>query len=219
MILCDIGNTTYHFKNKKEYIKISVNENIQKLPNFENEKEIYFISVNNKASKKFLKRYPSAVDIKNIIDFKTNYNGMGIDRQVVCNYISNGIIVDVGSAITMDIMKEGKHKGGYIFPGFNAYKKIYPQISKKLSFHFENDVNLDKIPLETNKAINSAIIDSIIQPIIKQYNNFNLKIYITGGDGKLLMKYLSNLPVKYKKNLIFNSMKKIINKKRKETKC
>jgi pantothenate kinase type III len=107
-------------------------------------------------------------------------------------------------------MKNKKHKGGYIFPGFNAYKKIYPQISKKLSFQFKNDVNLDKIPLETNNAINSAIMDSIVQPIIKQYNSFKLPIYITGGDGEFLLKYLENLPIKYKNNLIFNSMKKII---------
>ena len=97
---------------------------------------------------------------------------MGIDRKVVCSYIANGIIVDAGSAVTIDIMKNKKHKGGYIFPGFNAYKKIYPQISKKLSFHFENDVNLDKIPLETNKAINNAIIDSIIQPIVNTLQQF-----------------------------------------------
>ena len=209
MILCDIGNTTYHFKTNKKTFKISIKESLKDLPSYKNE-TIYFVSVNKKATKKFLVKYPKATNIEKLINFNTAYEGMGIDRQVVCYYIDDGIIVDLGSAITVDIMKKGKHKGGFIIPGIEAYKSIYPNISKKLSFDFEKNTNLDKIPLTTNDAINYAIFSAIILPIVKEYKKYKTKIYFTGGDKDLLKDYFVNIPAKYKKNMIFSSMKKII---------
>jgi len=209
MILCDIGNTTYHFKIEKKSYKISVKDSLANQPDFI-DNSIYFISVNNKATKSFLSKYPNAINLKSLINFKTSYQGMGIDRQVVCHCIHDGIIVDLGSAITVDIMKKGKHKGGFIIPGIKAYKSIYPNISKKLSFDFEKDTNLDKIPLTTNDAINYAIFSAITLPILKEYEKYKTKIYFTGGDKDLLKSYFIDIPVKYKKNMIFSSMKKII---------
>jgi len=214
MILCDIGNTTYHFKTNKKTFKISIKESLKDLPSYKNE-TIYFVSVNKKATKKFLVKYPKATNIEKLINFNTAYEGMGIDRQVVCYYIDDGIIVDLGSAITVDIMKKGKHKGGFIIPGIEAYKSIYPNISKKLSFDFEKNTNLDKIPLTTNDAINYAIFSAITLPIIKEYEKYKTKIYFTGGDKDLLQNYFGKIPVKYKKNMIFNSMKKIIKESKK----
>ena len=220
MILCDIGNTTYHFKTKNKTFKIGVKESLSTLPNYKD--EIYFISVNKHASKRFLRKFPKAINLKSVISFDTAYEGMGIDRQVVCTSITNGIIVDLGSAITVDIMKKGRHKGGFIIPGIEAYKSIYPKISKKLSFDFEKNTNLDKIPLTTNDAINYAIFSAIILPIVKEYKKYKTKIYFTGGDKDLLKDYFVNIPAKYKKNMIFSSMKKIIrteNKTKREIKC
>ena len=216
MILCDIGNTTFHFQTNSKNFKIGVNKSIKSI--FLKEKKIYFISVNKKATKKLLKYYPKAIDIKNIINFETKYVGMGIDRQVVCSFIKNGIIIDMGSAITVDIMKESKHKGGFILAGVDAYKRIYPNISKKLSFQFSNNINLDKIPLNTNDAINYAILNSIIAPIQNIYKQYKLPLYFTGGDSKILLKYFDKKNIKYDKNLIFKSMLQIIRLK-KENKC
>lgn len=217
MILCDIGNTTFHFKTKDKDFKLGVETKIKDLPKFDkfnkNEK-IYFISVNEKASKKLLKRYPGAVDIEKILEFKTKYEGMGVDRKVVCSAVKNGIIIDAGSAITVDIMKNSQHLGGYILPGLGSYQKIYPQISKKLKFDFKNDINLDKIPLKTNSAICYAMFDGIVQSIKKQYETFELPLYFTGGDGKVLIRYFKKIPASYDKNLVFKGMKKIIKDKK-----
>ena len=212
MILCDIGNTTFHFKIKNKDFKIGVNNSLKSI--FKKKDKIYFIGVNKKATKKLIEQYPNAIDIKDMIDFTTDYHGMGIDRKVVCSYIKNGIIVDAGSAITVDIMKKGKHKGGYISTGIDAYKRIYPNISKKLSFQFSNNINLDKIPLNTNDAINYAILNAIIAPIENIYQQYKLPLYFTGGDGKILFKYFKSKDTKYDKNLIFKSMKKIISSKK-----
>ncbi len=213
MILCDIGNSTFHFKIKNKNLKLNVNDSLKSIEKLK--KDIYFISVNYKATKKLLNTYPKAINIKDLIDFHTKYIGMGIDRQVVCKNIKNGIIIDVGSAITVDIMKDNIHLGGFILPGLNAYKKIYPKISKKLSFQFSNNINLDKIPLKTNDAINYSILNSIIAPIKNIYIKYDLPIHFTGEDSKILLKYFKDADVKYEKNMIFKSMKKIINNKRK----
>jgi type III pantothenate kinase len=84
--------------------------------------------------------------------------------------------------------------------------KTYPKISKKLKFDFEKNINLDKIPLQTKDAITYAMMKSIILPI-KEVSE-NKKIIFTGGDGKLLSKYFENST--YKKDLIFENMKRII---------
>jgi len=211
MILCDIGNTTYHFKTKNSSFKIALGDSLEKIKGIKG--KIYFISVNKKATKKLLKEFPNAINLEEYIDFETSYDGMGIDRKIVCKYIKNGIIVDIGSAITVDIMKKGKHYGGFILPGINAYKRIYPQISKKLTFKFKTDINLDKIPLKTNDAINYSILNSIIAPIKNIYKKSKVPIYFTGEDSKLILSYFEKIPNIYKKNLIFNSMKKVINQK------
>lgn len=50
---------------------------------------------------------------------------MGLDRKIACAGLSDAVIVDAGSAVTVDIMKEGVHQGGIILPGLINLKKIY----------------------------------------------------------------------------------------------
>lgn len=201
MILCDIGNTTFHFLDGRKSIKIPLDEN---LPHFT--KKIYFVSVNKKASKKLKKRYPKAINLEKYINFDTKYQGIGIDRVLACKALDDGIIVDAGSAITVDVMEKAKHKGGFILPGLNSYKKIYPSISKKLKFEFDTHTKLNRLPKNTNEAINYAILNSIITPIKNICEDKN--IIFTGGDGKVLKHFFKRST--YKRNLLFNSMKKII---------
>lgn len=202
MILCDIGNTTFHFLINDKHKKYFLNEKLPKLVD-----KIYFISVNEKASKKFLKNFPNAINLEKKIEFNTKYMGMGIDRKMACMFQKDSIIVDAGSAITVDILKNNKHKGGFIMPGVKSYTEIYPRISEKLKFNFEKKIKLDKIPLCTNDAIIYAIYKSIILPI-KEVSK-SKKIIFTGGDGKILKKYFTNCV--YKKELIFDNMKRIVN--------
>ena len=61
MILCDIGNTTYHFKMKNKDFKIGVNEPLIKIK--KSKEQLYFLSVNKKATKKLLKNFPKAIDV------------------------------------------------------------------------------------------------------------------------------------------------------------
>lgn len=201
MILCDIGNTTFHFLINGKHKKYFLDE---KIPTFDD--EIYFVSVNKEATKKLKKTNPQAKNIKKLMNFKTNYVGLGIDRAIASYFEKDSIIIDAGSAITVDIIQKGNHMGGFIMPGIRAFIKTYPKISKKLKFEFEKNINLDKIPLQTKDAIQYAMMKSIILPIKEV--SLNKNIIFTGGDGKLLSKYFENSI--YKKDLIFENMKRMI---------
>jgi type III pantothenate kinase len=201
LILCDIGNTTFHFLIEGKHKRYFLEEN---LPKFND--DIFYISVNKTATKKLKQINPQAKNIKKLMNFETSYVGLGIDRAVASYFEKDAVIVDAGSAITVDIMENGIHKGGFILPGFRAFMKTYPKISKKLKFDFEKNINLDKIPLQTKDAITYAMMKSIILPI-KEVSK-DRRIIFTGGDGELLSKHFENSI--YKKDLIFENMKRII---------
>ena len=65
---------------------------------------------------------------------------------------------------------------------------------------------MDKIPLQTKDAIFYALIKSIILPIKEISKDKN--IIFTGGDGEFLAQFFENS--QYKKELIFENMKRII---------
>ena len=201
MTLCDIGNTTFHFLIKGKHHKFFLNETLPKLT-----ETVYFISVNENATKKLKNTYTKCIDLKDFLEFKTVYEGMGLDRKVACYGYSNVIIVDAGSAITVDIMTNDKHEGGIILPGLNNLKKLYKQISSKLDYEINTKVNLDKIPLCTQDAISYSILKSIILPIKELA--LDKQIIFTGGDGEFLSRYFDNCI--YKSDLIFENMKGII---------
>jgi type III pantothenate kinase len=215
MILCDIGNSYYHFYNKKDnsYLQIDVNLSLESLLKQKIE-SIFFISVNQKATDKllFLKSLNKNLKIINLNDsfnLDTDYsNSLGVDRAIICNFINNGIIIDAGSAITIDIVKDGKHLGGTILLGLNAEIIAYKNISLKLDIELNRKVDISKIPTNTVDAISFAIIKSKLE-IISQFIGNN-QIYFTGGDGKFLSSFFKDSI--YDKNLIFKAMENIIKK-------
>ena len=201
MILCDIGNTSYDFLNNEKHQKIFLDEKLPEL-----KETIYYISVNEKATAKLLNTYPTSINLETLLTFQTSYVGMGVDRKVACYGVDDAIIVDAGSAITVDIMENGKHQGGFILPGLRKFHNIYAQISPKLDFDFALKQNLDKIPQNTQDAISYSILKAIILPIKEIAHNKQL--LFTGGDGELLSSYFSKSI--YKKDLIFENMKRIM---------
>lgn len=201
MILCDIGNTSIKvFK----YEKIENYYKTDTIPSFSD--EVFYISVNKIKEQELLEKNPKAQNLEKFINFETKYKGMGIDRVVACLFCENALIIDAGSAITVDIIENSKHIGGFILLGLTSIKNAYKDISPILEQKLESNINLDKIPLQTKDAISYATLKSIILPIneIKKDKN----IVITGGDGELLSQFFTNCT--YKKDLIFENMRRII---------
>jgi len=198
VILCDIGNTHFHFNKDGRIFD-------EKVCNIKNEK-IYFISVNDKKTKELIKKNPNSVNLANYVKFNTAYQGLGIDRIMACKTISDGVVIDAGSAITIDIMANNLHLGGYILPGIKAINDSYANISEKLDINFNFNIETSILPINTSEAISYGGIGMIISFIQKVAKN--QKIYFTGGDGSYLAKFFDNSI--YIKDLVFRGMRKTI---------
>jgi type III pantothenate kinase len=201
MILCDIGNTTYHFLDKEREYKESV-----KLFDPSSFKDrVFYICVNVEA-KELLKHLKNWIDLSQYIDFSKYYVTMGIDRIMACEAITQGVIVDAGSAVTVDIVKNSKFEGGFIYPGIKAIGKTYKNISNALDYSFNFELDLDKMPKNSRDAISYGYL-KLLQSEVKSYN---MDIYLTGGDAKEFVKIFPDSFVD--EMLLFKGMKNIMKK-------
>jgi type III pantothenate kinase len=118
----------------------------------------------------------------------------------------DGIFVDAGSAITVDVMKNGEYQGGFILPGLKAYLQSYEDISPVLATTLNEKISLDKLPLTTKDGISYGIIASIKALIEKHRTDKTL--YFTGGDGLFLHRFFDQAV--FDEMLVFEGMKKAI---------
>ncbi len=201
MLLCDIGNTSYHFfdtDTKQDY-----KENTKDFNPTEINKTIYYICVHPKI-KKLLKEFSNWIDITTMINLEQYYDTIGIDRIVALEAIYNGVIVDAGSAITVDIKKDGIFQGGFIYAGSRAMAQAYKNISSALDYEFNFDIDLTKLPKNSQDAISYGYLKTLYNEVI----SYNEEIILTGGDAQKFLKIFSS--AKIDKFLIFKGMQKII---------
>ena len=179
MLLADIGNTHFHIYDGKEVVHLSYHDAINTYRN----RSLQYISVNKHIEKQIgcIKGWEN---VSEKILLPNAYETMGVDRKALCLSHDNGIFVDAGSAITVDVMEWGIYKGGYIFPGIKAMLESYARISPALETTLDDTINLTQLPLTTKEQISYGIIASI-KTLIEKHQKGKL-LYITGGDGRLL---------------------------------
>lgn len=201
MILCDIGNTNATFFDGRKIWNLSIDE----FNTYEPKEKIYYINVNEKATQKLSN--PLFIDIEPYIKLNSTYIGLGVDRAAACYAINNGLIVDAGSAITLDLMANGCHIGGFIMPGITTTLSSLKNISPRLDIPLNSQVDLECLPQRTQDAISYGII----KPIVNLINDFasGKSIYFTGGDGEFLSRFFSQSL--YDRMLIFRGMQRAIN--------
>jgi len=195
MILADIGNSRIKFYHKGNIQTHKISEGVKKFAS----SVVYYISVNNRADK----IPPNWIDISDRIEIDTSYKGLGVDRKAVCLAVNDGVVVDAGSAITVDVMQNGLHLGGYILPGIEATLAAYSAISPKLSCRFHPNVDLNFLPQNTQDAISYATIKTL-KMIIEDTARGD--VFFTGGDGKFLSRLIQNSI--YDETLVFKGMMK-----------
>ncbi|WP_428738722.1 type III pantothenate kinase [Sulfurimonas sp.] len=201
MLLCDIGNTSYHFYNGTQDFRYSVDEfNPQSIA-----EQTFYISVNHTLKQK-LHNLTNWIDLERFIDRKQFYETMGIDRIVAIETIKNGVIIDAGSAITVDVVKEGGFEGGFIYPGMNAMAQCYKNISSALDYSFNFELDLGKMPKNSQDAISYGYL----KPFVDEIKSKNLPIILTGGDALEFKKIFPDAQLD--QELLFKGMKKIITK-------
>ncbi|MEE3743755.1 type III pantothenate kinase [Campylobacter porcelli] len=201
MILCDIGNTHATFFDGRKIWNLNIDEfNL-----YEPKEKIYYINVNERVAQKI--QEPLFIDIEPYINLNSTYIGLGVDRAAACYAINNGLIVDAGSAITLDLMANGCHIGGFIIPGITTSLSSLKTISKRLDLPLNSQIDLECLPQHTQDAISYGII----KPIVSLINEFSRgkSIYLTGGDGEFLSKYFTQSI--YDRMLIFRGMQRAIN--------
>lgn len=111
---------------------------------------------------------------------------------------SSFIVVDVGSAITLDTVDEsGQHIGGHILPGLKMMKQSLGLQTAQVNVAMDQNV-IPSLSLgkTTAECVDSGIylsvvklIEAVFEKESKQLNK--LECYLTGGDAKLIADLLS----------------------------
>lgn len=207
MLLCDIGNTSFHFLDGEKDFK----ENVNSFDISTVQREVYYICVNMKILEQ-LKSLKNWINVATFVNMNFYYKTMGIDRICAVEAVSNGVIIDAGSAITVDVVNNGEFKGGFIYPGLVAMQKTYKNISPALDYSFNFDLDLDIMPKNSQDALSYGYLKTLYAEVI----SYNLPIVLTGGDAKTFHKIFKNAQVE--EALVFTGMKKII-KEHKDSIC
>ena len=201
MLLCDIGNTTYHFFDEHSSYK----EDAKLFDPSSVKEKVFYICVNS-VVKERLSLLENWIDLSLYVDMSRYYKTMGIDRIMACEAIKDGVVVDAGSAITVDIIKSGNFEGGFIYAGINAMSACYKNISPSLEYSFNFELDLDKMPKNSRDAISYGYLGLLY----KEVASYGMKIYLTGGNAGEFSKLFINSQVD--ELLLFKGMKNIMKK-------
>jgi len=187
MLLADIGNTHIHIYDTSKDIVTHLPH--QEGINLYRDEKIFYISVNISLEDK-IKSLTNWINISLKISLDGAYNGMGVDRRALCLSHRDGVFIDAGSAITVDIMENGLYQGGFILAGLKSILKSYQDISPILNIDINYDISVDRLPLTTKDGISYGII-APIKTIIEKHQK-DRRLYFTGGDGEYLSSFFKN---------------------------
>ena len=126
----------------------------------------------------------------------TNVADLGVDRWLAMigatkKYGGNLLVVDAGTAITLDIINdELMHLGGFILPGLRVSSKILTSNTNRISdFYFDDQVNIPGN--DTQSCVVGGALFAVIS-VIKNLISCNaLRLVITGGDKQLIINKIS----------------------------
>jgi type III pantothenate kinase len=158
-----------------------------------------------KALDSLLKKRVQVVNSKNCMGLQINYQNpsmAGADR--LCNVIAmrdagfkNAIVVDMGTATTFDVMKDGAFAGGVIIPGINASLDALTEKAARLlpvTIEWPEAVVADN----TDDAIRAGLLygflaqlEFLIGKIKKEMACDDMPVYATGGWGKTIARRTS----------------------------
>lgn len=125
---------------------------------------------------------------------KLPYEKMGSDRVIVDSasihkYGKNVIVIDLGTAVTLDLIKDKRYMSGYIYPGLATSLNALISNASMLNEITFKSIQEDGVCLDTEKQINDGLIIGILGAMSKlieiSKKNFPIeedyKVVITGG--------------------------------------
>jgi len=141
---------------------------------------------------------------------------IGADRLAnVCaasKYNLPAIVVDIGTAITFDILDEDKNFiGGVIMPGVNMCIKALAEGTSKL-----NEIEIDNSPAAIGDTTETCILSGVlrgaacaIEGLLTQCETelgAKATVIMTGGQAELISQYMSRTPDFINKNLTLEGL-------------
>ena len=209
MILCDVGNSRIHCFDGKRVEHLAHDEGILRYRH----EAVRYICVSESARKKIAEAAPAWRELTAEGLFETRYEGMGIDRIAACLGAHDGVVVDAGSAVTVDVMEKGSHLGGWILPGLAAWRESLRRISPRLDLPLTPEaVPGGRLPLSTPEAVAFGFFASVRDLVARHAKG--RRVLLTGGDAETLAAVLPGAEVD--ETLIFRGMEKM---KTKDTTC
>lgn len=197
-LLADIGNSRIHIYDGEKVIHLSHTEAMEQYK----DQALQYITVKHQL-KEELKSFEKWENISHLMQIENQYETMGIDRRAICLSHQNGIFISAGSAITVDVVEEGKYVGGFLLPGLKAYINAYASISPALVTDLNGEISLEVLPTTTRDGISFGIIASI-KALVEKHQE-DKRLYISGGDGLFLSSFFNN--AEFDETLIFQGMK------------
>jgi type III pantothenate kinase len=204
MILCDVGNSRMHLYEDGKVKHFCHEEGLRRYAG----EAVRYICVHEKMREHIAKEAPKWVDLSEYRCLATEYRGLGIDREAACLGVWDGVVVDAGSAVTVDVMEEGRHRGGWIWPGIAAMQRAYAAISPVLDRPPVRDVDLAKIPMDTDAAVGFGML-APIACLIERFAK-GKPVVVTGGDAALVASAIPGAIVD--ESIVFKGMKKMMQK-------
>ena len=125
-----------------------------------------------------------------------NVADLGVDRWLAMigatkQYGGNLLIVDAGTAITLDIINgELMHLGGFILPGLRVSSKILACNTTRIhDFYFDEQINIPGN--DTQSCIIGGALFAVISVIKNLISSHALRLVITGGDKQIITNKIS----------------------------
>jgi len=211
-ILIDIGNTNTKWKTDDDFFELPTeNFDLEKLPESSN---IWISNVSYKTfdvNNKSINIVESQAKYKSLVNGYHNPRSLGSDRWagMIASYeFSLGgsfIMIDIGSAITIDIVSQsGNHLGGLIFPGLKKVRECFN------NFPISSDKNIDQIGLSTEEAWTIGTLNQIVNAINHKIRQLKAKfpdalIFLTGGGHFEIQEFLEFDHI-YLENLVLDGL-------------
>lgn len=229
----DIGNTHYKmavFRNREWTIiaegKIDQSEEFKTKMGVITSKDQLIISSVRKDILELLKSSVvtarvHVISIQNIPSTRMDYNTLetlGVDRYLVANAAfqesgKNVIVIDAGSAITIDLMNsKGIYMGGVILPGFYIQKQSVSDYLPELP-DIEGVIPKDWPGKSSKECLEWGInggLQFTVNGFIKKYKSMydNTDLYVTGGDSEVIERAINaGTEYRWRKYLLFEGMR------------
>lgn len=130
-----------------------------------------------------LSRLPIRVNYK-------SFNTLGLDRIAAAvgalSNCRNALVVDAGTAVTLDLVTEGEFRGGNISPGLRLRLRSLNHYTSRLPLVNPNGIT-PRLGFDTETAIRSGVVNGIVSEIVSMFRDASenvdaLELLLTGGD-------------------------------------